>query len=110
MPTVVAGPAPVTPELPSTVVFAPASVVLRPLSVVLGRDPRTHAARRSDSWRPTLSALLLLLALAACTHRVQVEAPKEPIVINLNVKIEQEVRVRVEEDVEDLLEENPDIF
>jgi len=53
---------------------------------------------------------VLLLVLAACTHRVQVEAPKDPIVINLNVKIEQEVRVRVEEDVEDLLEENPDIF
>ena len=48
--------------------------------------------------------------MAACQHRVQLEAPKEPIVINLNVKIEQEVRVRVEEDVEDLFEENPDIF
>jgi len=54
--------------------------------------------------------VLLVLALAACTHRVQVEAPKDPIVINLNVKIEQEVRVKVEKDVEDLLEENPDIF
>jgi hypothetical protein len=52
----------------------------------------------------------LVLALAACTHRVQVEAPKDPIVINLNVKIEQEVRVKVEKDVEDLLEENPDLF
>lgn len=38
------------------------------------------------------------------------EAPKDPIVINMNVKIEQEVRVRVEEDVEDLLEDNPDLF
>jgi hypothetical protein len=95
---------------PSTVVVEPASVVLRPLSVVVGLDPGTHAGRRSGSWRPTVSALLLLLALAACTHRVQVEAPKEPIVINLNVKIEQEVRVKVEQDVEDLLEENPDIF
>ena len=54
--------------------------------------------------------MLLVLALAGCTHRVQVEAPKDPIVINLNVKIEQEVRVKVEKDVEDLLEENPDIF
>jgi hypothetical protein len=53
---------------------------------------------------------VLLLVLAACTHRVQVEAPKDPIVINLNVKIEQEVRVKVEKDVEDLLEENPEIF
>ena len=57
-----------------------------------------------------LPALGLLLALAACQHTVKVEAPKDPIVINLNVKIEQEVRVKVEKDVEDLLEENPDIF
>ena len=48
--------------------------------------------------------------LGACQHRVQLEAPKEPIVINLNVKIEQEVRVKVEKDVEDLLEDNPDLF
>ena len=41
---------------------------------------------------------------------MQVEAPKDPIVINLNVKIEQEVRVKLEKDVEDLLEENPEIF
>ncbi|HSA80921.1 MAG TPA: YnbE family lipoprotein [Geminicoccaceae bacterium] len=54
--------------------------------------------------------MLLVLALEACTHRVQVEAPKDPIVINLNVKIEQEVRVKVEKDVEDLLEDNPDLF
>ena len=57
-----------------------------------------------------LPALALLLALAACQHTVKVEAPKDPIVINLNVKIEQEVRVKLEKDVEDLLEENPEIF
>lgn len=51
-----------------------------------------------------------LLALAACRHTVQIEAPKEPIVINLNVKIEQEVRVKVEEDVDELLETNEDLF
>ena len=57
-----------------------------------------------------LPALAILLALAACQHKVQVEAPKDPIVINLNVKIEQEVRVKVEEDVEELFDENEDIF
>jgi YnbE-like lipoprotein len=41
---------------------------------------------------------------------VQVEAPKDPIVINLNVKIEQEVRVKVEKDVDDLLADNPELF
>ncbi len=54
--------------------------------------------------------MVLGLGLAGCQHRVQLEAPKDPIVINMNVKIEQEVRVRVEEDVEELFEENEDLF
>jgi hypothetical protein len=40
---------------------------------------------------------------------VRVEAPEKPITINLNVRIEQEVRVRVERDVEQLLE-NENLF
>jgi lipoprotein NlpI len=55
-------------------------------------------------------ALIVALALAACQHKVQVEAPKDPIVINLNVKIEQEVRVKVDSEVEDLLADNPELF
>jgi len=54
--------------------------------------------------------LAALLALAACQHKVQIEAPKEPIVINLNVKIEQEVRVKVEDDVEQLFDTNDNLF
>ncbi len=30
--------------------------------------------------------------------------------INLNVKIEQEVRVKVEKDVDNLLQDNPNLF
>lgn len=52
----------------------------------------------------------LILALAACQPTVRVEAPEKPIVINLNVKIEQEVRIKVERDVEALLERNSEIF
>ena len=58
---------------------------------------------------PYLAAILGLL-LAACQPTVRVEAPKDPIVINLNVKIEQEVRVKLEKDVEDLLESDDEIF
>ena len=64
----------------------------------------------SRAFRNSLLATIAALALAGCTHRVQMEAPKDPIVINMNVKIEQEVRVKVERDVDDLLEENPDLF
>lgn len=51
-----------------------------------------------------------LLALAACQPKVAVEAPKDPIVINLNVKIEHEIRVKVDEDLEEAFEENEEIF
>lgn len=50
------------------------------------------------------------LVLAACQPTVKVEAPEKPIVINLNVKIEQEVRIKVERDVEDLIKSQPDLF
>ena len=51
------------------------------------------------------SFVLALAWLAACQPTVKVEAPDKPITINLNVKIEQEVRVKVEKDVEDLLDD-----
>ena len=54
--------------------------------------------------------ILLSLALAACTPTVRLEAPQEPIVINLNVKIEQEVRVKVDRELEDTISRNQDLF
>ena len=48
--------------------------------------------------------------LAACTPAVQIRAPDKPIVINLNVKIEQEIRVKVEKAIDDLLSKNKDLF
>ena len=55
-------------------------------------------------------AFLAATTLAACTPTVKVEAPDKPIVINLNVKIEQEVRVKVDRDVDTLLQDNPNLF
>jgi len=56
----------------------------------------------------TLAFVSLLAGLAACTPTVAVEAPKEPITINLNIKAD--VRVRIEEAAESDISENPDIF
>ncbi|NIA67124.1 YnbE family lipoprotein [Pelagibius litoralis] len=53
---------------------------------------------------------MLCLALSACTPTVQVEAPKEPITINLNVKLDAEVRVKLEEQADKDIQSNPDIF
>jgi hypothetical protein len=60
--------------------------------------------------RFTLLAALWIASLAACTPKIQVEAPKEPITINLNVKIQHEIRVKVDEDLENLFDEDDDIF
>lgn len=46
----------------------------------------------------------------ACSPTVKIEAPDKPIRIDLNVKIDQEVRVRLDKDVEDLIASNPDLF
>lgn len=50
------------------------------------------------------------LTLGACAPKVQIVAPDKPIEINLNVKIDQEVRIRLDKEVEDLITQNPDLF
>ena len=57
-----------------------------------------------------LLACVLLVLLAGCNPTVTVEAPKEPIEINLNVKIEHHIRVQVDEELDDLFEEDSDLF
>jgi hypothetical protein len=71
----------------------------------------------SQSWSPSWSCIrlasgLVVVALIAggCSPTVRIEAPDKPIVINMNVKIEQEVRVRVEKEVDSLAKSNPGIF
>ncbi len=54
-----------------------------------------------------LTGTALLLPLASC---VTVESPDKPIEINLNVDIRQEVLVRLQRDVEQIIRENPDAF
>lgn len=51
---------------------------------------------------------LFLLLLTGCT--LKVAAPDKPITINLNVKIEHEVRIKVEKDLENLFEEESGLF
>ncbi len=63
--------------------------------------------------RTSCRALLVApacVALFACEPTVKVEAPKEPITINLNIKIDAEVRVKLEESAKEDIETNPDVF
>ncbi|MDV5356748.1 YnbE family lipoprotein [Kosakonia sp. SMBL-WEM22] len=54
--------------------------------------------------------LLAVALLAGCTPRIEVAAPKEPITINMNVKIEHEIHIKVDKDVESLLKSRSDLF
>lgn len=55
--------------------------------------------------RRVLAGILLGLLAAACTPTVQMAAPKEPITVNLNVKIQHEIYVKVDKDVDELFSE-----
>ncbi|MCH8500495.1 MAG: YnbE family lipoprotein [Aliidiomarina sp.] len=50
------------------------------------------------------------LMVSACTPTVQVAAPQEPITINLNVKIEHEIYIRVARELDELFSESSGLF
>lgn len=54
--------------------------------------------------------LATLLGLGACTPTVQVAAPSEPITINLNIKLDADVRLKLEKTATNDIEENPEVF
>lgn len=56
-----------------------------------------------------LTGIGAAIAVAGCIP-VRIQAPDEPIEINLNVNIRQEVIVRLERDAQELLENNEGLF
>ncbi|QNN67000.1 YnbE family lipoprotein [Sphingomonas lutea] len=54
-----------------------------------------------------LAAAALAAPLGGC---ISLKAPEKPIEINLNVNIRQEVLVRLQRDVEQLIQQNPQAF
>ncbi|WDE07384.1 YnbE family lipoprotein [Thalassomonas viridans] len=52
-----------------------------------------------------LSALAIALLLFGCTPTVQVAADK-PITINLNVKIEHEIRIKVDKELDEIISDD----
>lgn len=47
---------------------------------------------------------------AGCTPRVEVVPPDKPITINMNVKIDHEVKVRVERDLDEVISKDSELF
>jgi len=54
--------------------------------------------------------LLLALLAGACTPRVELAVPKEPININLNVKIEHEIYIKVDRQLDSIINEDSGLF
>ncbi|MDM7856984.1 YnbE family lipoprotein [Thiopseudomonas acetoxidans] len=59
--------------------------------------------------RILLIAMLASLMMA-CTPTVKVAMPNEPININLNAKIEHQIYIKVDKALDDLFDENDDLF
>ncbi len=60
-----------------------------------------------QSVRQVVVIALFAASLAGC---VSVAAPDKPIEINLNINIRQEVLVKLERDVQNLIDKNPGVF
>ncbi len=60
--------------------------------------------------RLLLGALLLGGTLAGCEPTVKIQAPSEPITINLNIKLDADIRVRVEDKAKEDIAANPNVF
>jgi len=52
----------------------------------------------------------LFFTIAACTPRVELAVPDEPITINLNVKIDHEIRVKIDKELDELFTEDSGLF
>ena len=71
------------------------------------RQPRNHVEIHK---LVLLIACLGIMALISCTPRVEVAAPEKPITINLNVKIDHEIRVKVEKDLDNVFTDQSGLF
>ena len=60
--------------------------------------------------KSTVMLLVLLSFLGGCNPTIKVEAPDKPIEINLNVKIEHEIRLQVDQELEGLFEDDSEVF
>ncbi|MDF1835159.1 MAG: YnbE family lipoprotein [Alteraurantiacibacter sp. bin_em_oilr2.035] len=72
-------------------------------SASAAHNPRMTGAKRTGA----VMAMMGAIPLVGC---INLEAPDEPIVIELNINITQEVIYRLAEDAENTIDENADIF
>ena len=70
---------------------------------------RAHSSRMRGKGR-TVAAVMAMLGAIPLAGCITLEAPDEPIVIELNINITQEVIYRLAEDAGNTIDENASIF
>jgi hypothetical protein len=81
---------------------------MKPLSLT---KPASCAHKvRMGPGRKAAAGVMVVLGSTLAAGCVTVDAPTEPIVIELNINITQEVIYRLAGDVQENIEENPEIF
>ena len=55
----------------------------------------------------TVAAAAIAVFISGCDPTVRIEAPREPITINLNIKLDADIRLRVEEQAKDDVRNQP---
>jgi len=76
----------------------------------LTKPARTAHKPRIMGKRRAIAGSMMVLGSALLGGCITVDAPNEPIVIELNINITQEVIYRLADDVRSNIEENPEIF
>ena len=73
-------------------------------------DPARRVHMPAMGMRRTIAGVVAVLGSALAGGCISVSAPNEPIVIELNINISQEVIYRLADDVRTNIEQNPEIF
>lgn len=54
--------------------------------------------------------LIVLIAIVGCSPTVQIAVPSEPITININLKIQHEILVKVDRQIDDVFSDESGLF
>lgn len=54
--------------------------------------------------------IICIPGLTACIPRIEVAPPKEPVTINMNVKIDHEISINMDQQLKTILEQNSDLL
>ena len=73
-------------------------------------DKVTTEQTATRAWGLTLLISSVVWAMGGCTPRVEIVPPDKPITINLNVKIDHEIRIKIEKELQEVLSEKTGLF